>query len=148
MKTAIKIVALTTCLLAGLPVTAATPTDTLSGCLVDAMNGRERKNLAKWVFLAMAAHPDLKPYSNATANDITESNQFVGTLITRLLTEDCPNELKSATDVDPLALQNSFRLVGQVAMQELMTNQETVKALTDYVQYTDQDKINAILGNK
>ena len=121
-------------------------TDALAGCLVDSLNGKERKMLAKWIFLSMSSHPDIKPYANATEEDIDGSDRFVGELITRLLTENCPEQLKAAIKVNPQAIEKSFELVGQVAMQELMNNQETVQALTKYVQYTDQQKLKKLLS--
>jgi len=137
-------------LIAGLmiqtPVLAESPTDRFAVCMADNLNGKERKNLAKWIFFSIAAHPEIKPYSRASRQNVEESDQYVGKLITRLLTADCPGELKSASASDPLALQKAFEMVGQVAMQELMTNQEVMKTLTNYAQYADQEKINKLLG--
>lgn len=117
----------------------------LGTCMIDNLNGKERKALAKWIFFAMAAHPEINTYSNASTKDLNDSDQNIGVLITRLLTVNCPEQLKSANDSDPLALQKSFELVGQVAMQELMTNQQVMSALTGYSEYTDIDKINQVL---
>lgn len=83
---------------------------------------------------------------SATDANIQESDQYVGKLITKILTVDCPKELYAANKSDPLAIQKAFELVGKVAMQELMTNQDTIKAITNYAAYTDQRKINAILS--
>ena len=94
----------------------------------------------------MGAHPEIKSYMNSTVNIIQESDEYVGNLITKILTEDCPEELHAASKSDPLAIQKAFELVGQVAMQELMSNPDAMKALTNYAQYTDQEKINAILS--
>ena len=85
-------------------------------------------------------------YSKATAENIDDSDKFVGKLITRMLTVDCPNELMLANKSDPLAINKAFELVGRVAMQELMSNQDTMQALTNYAKYTDQEKINALLS--
>lgn len=127
---------------------ANSSTDVFSNCLVDALNGKERKNLAKWIFFAIAAHPEINSHSNASSKDIKNSDVYVGKLITRLLTVDCPHELKKANEFNPLAIQQGFELVGKVAMQELMTNQNVTKALTNYIKYADKDKINKILTEK
>jgi hypothetical protein len=132
------------CLVAS-PVYSDEVTDKLGGCMVDALNGKERKQLAKWIFFAIAAHPEIKSYSNATPQNIAETDEVVGKLITRLLTNDCPEELKAANRTNPMALQQSFELVGQVAMQELLNDQSVIKAITNYVQYTDLEKINMLL---
>ena len=125
---------------------ANTPSDKLGTCMIDALNGKERKSLAKWIFLAISAHPEISIYSKATAENIDDSDKFVGALITRLLTVDCPAELTVANKSDPMAINKAFELVGRVAMQELMSNQDTMQALTNYAKYTDQEKINVLLS--
>ncbi|NTS76279.1 hypothetical protein HR060_05300 [Catenovulum sp. SM1970] len=126
--------------------TAATPTEQLGTCLVDSLNGKERKQLAKWIYFAIGSHPEINQYLKATPNDVDTSDKYVGELITKLLTVNCPKELVAANKVDPLAIQKAFELVGQVAMQELMTNPATMKALTNYANYADQAKVNELLS--
>jgi hypothetical protein len=145
MYKTIQVIILSAVLSVCFPALAQTPTDTFADCMINSLNGKERKNLAKWIFLSMAAHPSIKPFLNATANDIQESDQYIGQLITRLLADDCPNELKAAYQSDPKAVENAFELVGKIAMQELMTNKETMNALTNYFIYADQEKISNIL---
>jgi hypothetical protein len=103
--------------------------------MVDTLNGKERTNLAKWIFFSIAAHPEIKSHSGVGQKERKESDEYVGKLITRLLTSDCPNELKRANKSDPVALQKAFELVGKVAMQELMTNQDVMKAVSNYARY-------------
>ena len=146
MNNFVKIAVLSIGVLSGTSAIAVTPTDQLATCLVDALNGKERKNLAKWIYFAIGSHPEIKVFMNATAADIQKSDEYVGNLVTKILTVDCPNELNKANKADPLAIKKAFQLVGQVAMQELMTNQDTSKALTNYAAYADQEKINAILS--
>jgi len=131
---------------AGAPAMAATPTDTLSTCLVDTLNGKERKILAKWIFFAIAAHPEISSFSSATTPDTDATDKFVGALVTRLLTTDCPEEFKAANESDPMALAKAFEMVGRVAMQELMANDAVKKALTNYSKYADMEKINEVLA--
>ena len=46
---------------------AQTPTADLSSCLAENTWGKDRKDLAKWVFLAMASHPEIRQYASADA---------------------------------------------------------------------------------
>lgn len=128
-----------------IPPAASTPTDQLGICLVDALNGKERKNLAKWIFFSIGAHPVITPFLKATPADIQKSDEYIGKLVTKILTVDCPKELSIANQYDPLAVTKAFELVGKVAMQELMNNQSTVKAITNYSKYADQEKISELL---
>ncbi|MDX1739276.1 MAG: hypothetical protein R3261_13630 [Alphaproteobacteria bacterium] len=126
------------------PVNAGAPD--LGTCLVDSLTGKERKHLAKWIYFAIAAHPEMSSYSNIKQNDRVKIDQYIGTLVTRLLAEDCASEFKSAQKANPIALQRAFELVGQVAMQELMTNQDVQASIVSYVKYTDQNKIQEVLA--
>ena len=127
---------------------AQSATAVFANCLVDNLNGKERKDLAKWIFFAMAAHPEIHQYLKASSKTVEASDKYVGKLITRLLTKNCPTELRRAHQADPRAIRAGFQLVGQVAMQELMTNQNVMKAITNYGKYTDEAKIDAILKDK
>lgn len=146
MKHLVKALIVSVGLISGSTAIASTPTQQLGQCLVDTLNGKERKNLAKGIYFAIGSHPEIKSFMNASPDTIRESDQYVGKLVTRLLTEDCPNELNAANKSDPLTIQKAFELVGQVAMQELMTNQQTMQAITNYAQYADQANINAVIN--
>lgn len=122
----------------------ANEAQTLGTCLVDSLNGKERKALIKWVYFSMSSHPELEKFIVASNEDITGSNQTMGTLVTRLFTEDCPKEAIAANKADPLAIQKAFEFVGQVAMQELMTNPNVMTSITQYIHYSDQNKINSL----
>ena len=127
---------------------AASPkADALGACLVDSLDGKERKQLARWVFFGIAAHPEIASYPSASKEDIDSSDQYVARLVTRLLVVDCPTQLKAANTEDPLAAQRAFELVGKVAMQEIMSNQLVSERMASYVRYTDRAKISAVLSN-
>ena len=92
----------------------------------------------------MASHPELESLASFTDDDVLKSNKAIGKLITRLFVDDCPAESKAAQKQDPLAIQRAFEFVGQVAMQELMSNQNVIVGITNYAKFTDQSKINAL----
>jgi len=120
-------------------------TNKFARCLIDALNGKERKNLAKWIFFSIAAHPEIEKFSAITKADIDKSDKFVGKLVTRLLSVDCPTELQQANAVNPNAVKKGFELVGQVAMQELMNNKKVMDSITNYAKYADQEAISKLL---
>jgi hypothetical protein len=136
-------------LFTGTPVFSQTATDALSNCLVDNLSGKERKNLARWVFFSMGTHPEIKLYLNASKDDVEKANEYVGKLITRLLVVDCSDRLKAAYASDPTSVQTAFKAVGGIAMQELMIDANVQKSLTGYMQFTDRAAIeNLITGNR
>ena len=70
-----------------------------------------------------------------------KSGGIKGTSI-RLLAEDCPEKTKKALKEDgSIAIENAFRLVGEVAMQELMTNQNVSMSIANFEKYVDKKKL-------
>jgi hypothetical protein len=145
MKNILKSITIILGLVMAMPAMAQSPSHQLGTCLIDSINGKERKQLAKWIFFAIAAHPEISSYAKITPKDVNKTDQYIGGLITRMLVEDCPTQLKAAQQADPMAIRKSFELVGKVAMQELMTNKNVTSAITNYAKYADQKKIQAIL---
>jgi hypothetical protein len=120
-------------------------TQQLGVCLTDSLTGKERKNLAKWVFFAISAHPDMSMYAQVPDDSRNQTDQFVGSVVTRLMAEDCPQETKAALQADGrVAIEVAFRLVGQAAMQELMTNGDVNVAISRFEKYLDREKLATI----
>ena len=117
----------------------------LGVCLTDSLTGKERKKLAKWIYFGLSTHSTIKPYSTVSQSDIEESDKYVGALITRLLTEDCPDQAKSAYEKGGAgAFEYAFGIVGQVAMQEIMAESNVSNALQSFETYLDQEKFNQV----
>ena len=148
MKFAILPVLLVSLVALSSPTFAATPTEAFSVCLVDSLNGKERKVFARLVFFSMAAHPEIESYSKIKKSDLENASKSIGKIFTRLLTVDCPKELKTANASDPLAIQKAFELVGQVAMQELMTNGAVAEAMAGFGKHADMQAIQKLLSSK
>ncbi|MBN8446793.1 MAG: hypothetical protein J0M22_15125 [Gammaproteobacteria bacterium] len=115
--------------------------------MVDAITGKERKQLATWIFFAMAAHPDIKEFGNVTAEDQASIDRTIGVLVTRLLTETCAAQLQAGyKEGGQLAIQNAFELLGKVAMQELMTNRNVMVSVEGYANFIDEKKLESVLN--
>ena len=126
-------------------VQAAQEVDQFGICLTDSMNGKERKELAKWIFFGISSHSTIKPYANVSEQDIDDSNRYIGELIPRLVAEDCPSQAKAASKVmGSAAFEQAFRIVGEVAMQELMTEPSVGQTLGGFEQYLDQEKFDDV----
>lgn len=117
----------------------------LASCFTDSLNGRERKELAKWIFVAISTHSTLEPYANISTADRDSTDQFTANLITRLMTQDCPNQVKFAMKQHgSAALVDAFKLVGEVAMQELMNDANVNRSISGFERYLDEDKFKQI----
>ena len=148
MKFAIFPLLLATLISVSIPTLAATPTEEFSVCIVDSLNGKERKVFARLVFFSMASHPEIEIFSKVKKSDLEKTSKSIGKIFTRLLTVDCPGELKAANASDPLALQKAFELVGQVAMQELMTNDVVSETMSGFAEHSDMQAIQEAMLSK
>ena len=132
-----------------LPAAAGPSSDALSACLADNTNGKERKELAKWIFAGMAAHPEMQGLSTVTAATRDESDRFMGALVTRLMTKDCFSQAQAAVQDDGTGtFKSAFGYLGRVAMQELMTNHDVETSLSGWEKYFDSKKFEAMMSAK
>jgi len=132
-----------------LAVHAQPTVDALSKCLAENTTGRDRKDLAKWLFVAMGAHPEMKAIASITASAPEESSRAAGSLFTKLITESCPSQAKAAlAAVGPSAFQSGFTVLGQLAMQELMADKDVAAGMGMLQKYIDSEKLHSALGPK
>ena len=128
--------------------TAQTQPDPLGACLADSTTGRDRKDLATWMFLAMAAHPDIRAMAPADLELATaQSAKTMGALVTRLLADSCPEEAKAATKVGKSsAFVEAFRRLGEVAMRELIADKSVSSSIGQFERFLDQERIKKAIG--
>lgn len=150
MKTFVAAIAVV--LVGSAPVSSALAgpaTDALSACLADNTTGKDRKDMARWIFVGMASHPEIESLSNVTQANRDELDRIIATMVTRLMTESCLAQARSATEKDGSeAFQAAFGIVGKLAMQELMSNPKVNASFSEFTKYIDQKKLNSAFLNK
>jgi hypothetical protein len=119
------------------------PANALTDCLANNTSGKDRKDLAKWIFFAMAAHPEMKQYATSIAGVVDDNSRTVAALVTRLLTDACVNETRAtvAGGQSAQAVQAAFAGLGGLAMRELMSDPSVQDAMTTFQRYFDQKKL-------
>lgn len=131
-------------LFAALPALAGPDAVALTSCLSDSTSGKDRKDLAKWVFAAMSTHPEIREFAVVTDKVRDQTSNTVGVLVTRLLSEDCAKQTQAAIrNEGQIAMQTAFRALGGLAMQELMSNPEVTASFSIFEKYLDRRKIEA-----
>jgi hypothetical protein len=128
---------------------AQSPVRALTTCLGDATSGKDRKDLAKWIFLAMAAHPEMRPHATASLATVSdESSRTMAALVTRLLADSCAKETAAVlkTSQGSQAMELAFQGLGQLAMQELMTDTSVQGAMAVFERYIDRARLAQALG--
>lgn len=125
---------------------ASPSADALGTCLKDNTSGKDRKALARWIFLAMSAHPEIRSLTNATEAVRTEADKGTAALVTRLLTENCIVQTRAAVEKDgSQGMFNAFKSLGEVAMAELMQDPAVSASVSSYAQFLDKKKLGAIM---
>lgn len=128
--------------------TASPASDALGTCLADNTTGKDRKDMARWMFIAMSAHPEMHDISKVSKKNQDDINILMGAMVTKLLTENCPAQAKKAMDEGTEAMKTAFGVLGQLAMQELMANPEVKSSISGFSKYMDKDKINSVFSKK
>lgn len=129
-----------------LPALAGPDAAALTSCLTDNTSGKDRKDLAKWVFAAMSTHPEIRAFANVSDKVRDQTSNTMGVLVTRLLSVSCAKETQAAirNEGQP-AMQAAFRALGGLAMQELMSNPEVTASFSSFEKYLDRKKIESAI---
>lgn len=120
--------------------------DAIGQCFANSTTGKDRIELARWVFSSMALHPDVAGSSAITPEKRESINQSTGELFNRLLAENCTKEVKAAMKFEgQMALKSAFESLGKLAMQELMSNPAVGAGFSGFEKYVDMKKLKKAL---
>jgi len=119
--------------------------DDLGRCLVNSTTKENRADLIRWLFVAAAHHPAVKPIAVVSPAQQEESDKQMGTLFMKLLTESCKTEAQKALQAEgAVTIQTAFEVLGKVAGQELFSSPEVAGNLKGLAKYIDGEKIKAL----
>ena len=120
--------------------------DALGKKLVSSTTPADKAICVRWMFVAMALHPDLKDMASVSPAQREEANQAFVKLVMRMLTETCAVEAREAVKYEGTsAIEGAFNIFGQVAGRELFTNPEVAKSLAALSEYLDAKKLQKAL---
>jgi len=115
----------------------------------DNTTGKERKDLARWIFVAMSAHPEMRGLSSVTEADVERSSKSTAAIFTKLLSETCAAEAREASAKEgSQSLQIAFGMLGELAMQEIASDRNVATVMSNFERYVDQAKVQAAIGVK
>lgn len=123
---------------------AGTYSDDLAKCLVASTSQKDRTELVRWVFATIALHPEVADISNVSTDSRDQINRAVAELFERLLTDSCLKQTQDAVSHEgPIAMDKSFQVLGEIAFQDMTTNENFSGGLKDFVKYLDKAKFEA-----
>jgi hypothetical protein len=115
----------------------------LGKCIVANITASDRQDLARWVFFSMAAHPEVKQFSNARAEAADVAARKVGALFTRTMRDECAKEVQEAARTKgPPVVPSAINFFTQLGVQELMTNRDVLSTLSSFSQFADREGID------
>jgi hypothetical protein len=121
-------------------------TNQLGECLKSSTNGKDRTDLARWIFISMSAHPEMNKLTTVTPTTRNDADRGMAQLVTRLLTENCTEQTRAVMQAEgSQGMLSAFRSLGEVAMMELMSNAEVSATISGYTKFLDQGKFEALL---
>lgn len=133
------------CLTAASGAMATPEVDALGNCIAERTTGKDRKDLAQWLFVAMSAHPEMKAISKVDPAAGEATSRRTGELLTRLLTDACRDETKAALKAGGTnAIQAAFTTLGKLAMQELTADKDVAAAMSALERHLDRKKFEAL----
>jgi hypothetical protein len=114
----------------------------LGQCIVANLSASDRQDLARWVFLSMAVHPEVKQFSVEGTEPAQAAARKVGALFTRILRDRCAKEINEAARAGgPPVVQSAINFFAQIGVQELMINKDVLSALGSFSQFADKEGI-------
>lgn len=133
------------CALLASPAYAGAYSDDLAKCLVSSTSQEDKAALVRWVFATAALHPDVASISSVSDSARDQMDRGIAALFQELLTERCRKQTMDAVRYEGgQAFQQSFGYLGQVAMQELMTDKQVGAGFSAFIKYVDKSKIEAL----
>ncbi|WP_347456226.1 hypothetical protein ABEF89_04130 [Acinetobacter thermotolerans] len=132
-----------TALFGTVQLTNAGPTvDQLSSCLEKSTTAVDKTTVMQWTFVALAAHPDLKAFSNVSAQQKETLDKNLAAVLQRILVEQCSAQTKAVIQAEGLeAVGNSFQALGRSTGEEILKNPEVNNQLKGVLRYVDMSKL-------
>lgn len=124
-------------------VAMAGPTvDQLSDCLVKATTAADKTTVLQWTYSALAAHPDLKTFSNVTPEQKTQLDQKLAQVLQRVIVEQCSTQTKAVIQAEGIqAVGEAFQQLGQSAGEDIVKDPAVRQQLQGTLRYIDLNKL-------
>ena len=121
-------------------VIAGPAVDQLSDCLVKATTAADKTTVLQWTFTALAAHPDLKSFSNVTPEQKNQLDQKLAQVLQRVIVEQCSTQTKAVIQADGIqAVGEAFQQLGQ--SQDIVKDPAVRQQLQGTLRYIDLNKL-------
>ncbi|WPO68026.1 hypothetical protein SDC64_03590 [Acinetobacter haemolyticus] len=116
--------------------------DQLSDCLVKATTAADKTTVLQWTYSALAAHPDLKTFSNVTPEQKNQLDQKLAQVLQRVIVEQCSAQTKAVIQAEGIqAVGEAFQQLGQRAGEDIVKDPAVRQQLQGTLRYIDLNKL-------
>lgn len=117
--------------------------DSLASCMMSHMSPAENSLFIRWVFGALAAHPDVSSLAGVSDATYEPVAQAFASSVEGLLTTQCRTEAIAALKQEGrVSILTAFQRVSQSSARLLMSNQRVVERLQAYGKYLSKDRLD------
>jgi hypothetical protein len=128
------------------PANAGLYTDDLSRCLVSAASPKDKLDLIQWIYAAIGANTSLQSKDKYPPEQIKKIDDDMAQLFESLVLDRCRKQGIDAIRYEGTsALENSFRILGEIAMKELMKDPAVNKAVGAFAENIDEKQFSKFL---
>jgi hypothetical protein len=126
------------------PAAAGPYSDDLAKCMVRTSTPADRAEFVRFLFSAMAQHPDVSSMANISPQQMEATLKGTGDLVQRLLLVSCRSEAQLAIRYEGMqSIFYGFQFYGQAMAAELLGNPIVAGKMKDLNKYLDADKFKA-----
>ena len=121
----------------------------LSRCLTGAVSPADKRALVRWIFSAIATHPDIQDLAVVDAARRDEVERAGVEVFERLIAQDCTAQSRDAIVKEgTTGFGEAFKTLGEVAMGGVVEDPQVQAAMTHLGQRLDQQRILKALQAK
>lgn len=122
-------------------------TDEMARCLIEQTSSADKSIVIQWVYASMSFHPDVSALANVSDAKGEELNKNMAEMMVDLTSVRCKDETVKALQYEGAnAMEVSFGLLGEVAMNELMMDQNVESYINGLEKYIDEEAYAEALG--
>jgi hypothetical protein len=141
MRPAMAVAALCLCMLAPRAYAGEAST-ALSQCLTTSVSQGDRRALVRWIFSAIAAHPDVAGLAAINAGQREELEKAGAEVFERLIAQDCTSQSRSVLVSEGAdGFSAAFKTLGEVAMGGVVEDVQVKTAMAHLGEQLDTQRI-------
>jgi len=122
--------------------TAGEHSEKLSKCLVSSVTAQDKAALVRWIFGAVASHPDVADIADLTPAKWEDISKNSAAVFEKLIADKCAAESRAAIINEGMAgYKSAFETLGSTAMEGLMSDPSVIRAMGDLQKHLSEDKL-------